>query len=228
LIWGQYILGDSDEEPASYSGSSKLSHLGFLRYPYADDQHGWFVTNLDKPDDPTQPATVHLRFSSGAVRTEYTDSDDEVHRWAGAAHFNIDRLRLEAELHRYLEYLPNDRTDSLTIVTAGLSLAFPMENAVTLLLGGGVSNYHDAYGNVSGWYVKTGLELFPIQPVIITADVWVGSIREDEYDTASFLGGGRATAGVIWNRYEIYGGWQALWIGSVTLDGPTAGIRVWF
>jgi hypothetical protein len=38
----------------------------------------------------------------------------------------------------------------------------------------------------------------------------------------------RGTLGVIWNRYEIYGGWQSTSIGSVNLDGPTAGVRVWF
>jgi hypothetical protein len=38
----------------------------------------------------------------------------------------------------------------------------------------------------------------------------------------------RGTVGVLWQRYEIYGGWQATRIGSVMLDGPTAGVRLWF
>jgi hypothetical protein len=45
---------------------------------------------------------------------------------------------------------------------------------------------------------------------------------------ASCVGGGRATAGLLWDRFEVFGGWQATWIGDVTLDGPTAGVRLWF
>jgi hypothetical protein len=45
---------------------------------------------------------------------------------------------------------------------------------------------------------------------------------------ASCAGGGRATAGLLWNRFEVFGGWQATLVGDVTLDGPTAGVRLWF
>lgn len=225
-----WLFSDSeiDLTPAPNRPAGPPRQAGILRYPFADDQRGWLISGLDDPADPTQPATVRLRPFGGAVRGEYTDGSDGLHRWAGAAQCTFSVLRVEAELHRYLEHLPGDRTDSLTIATGGVALALPLENAFTLLLGAGLSNFHDAYGNESGWYCKAGAEMYPIRPLILNAEVWGGYIRADEYDSETFLGGGRATAGVIWNRIEVFGGWQAIWIESVTLDGPTAGLRIWF
>lgn len=212
----------------SYATSGDEGPKGLLAYPYADDQRGWLIDGLDVPADPTNPTPVRVRPVGGAIRGEYTDGGDDLRRYAGAAQVTFTNLRLETEWHRYIEHLPGDRTDTLTIGTMGLALALPVENAITLLLGGGISTYHDAIGTESGWYLKAGAEMFPIRPLVLSAEVWGGEIREDEYDIETFMGGGRATAGVVWNRAEVYGGWQAIWIESVTLDGPTFGMRIWF
>ena len=55
-----------------------------------------------------------------------------------------------------------------------------------------------------------------------------GYVRAEEYRAEAFIGAGRATVGVIWNRFELYGGWQASWVEAVTLSGLTVGLRVWF
>ena len=38
----------------------------------------------------------------------------------------------------------------------------------------------------------------------------------------------RATAGVIWRRYELFTGYDYLNIGGVDLQGMLAGLRLWF
>jgi hypothetical protein len=172
---------------------------------------------------------VRLRGFGGTVRGEYTDAGDDLRRWAGAVQLAIGMVRLETEWQRYLEYLPDGRTDSLTLGTVGGLIGLPVvRNHLTVLVGAGLSTYHDPYGDESGWYAKAGFEAFPLRPLILSGELWAGYIRADEFDTETALGGGRATLGAVWNRFEVYGGWQATWIGSVTLDGPTGGVRVWF
>lgn len=222
-LFGWFGLDSSTSSTPGDSGPQ-----GLLAYPYADDQRGWLISGLDAPADPLAPASVTVRGFGGAVRGEYTDGGDGLQRYAAAGQLSFTFLRVETEWHRYIEHLPGDTTDTLTIGTVGIALALPLENSFTLLIGGGVSTYHDTIGNESGWYLKAGAEMFPIRPLILNAEVWGGYIREDSYDLETFMGGGRATAGVIWNRFEVFGGWQALWIESVTLDGPTVGMRVWF
>ena len=229
LWFGWFGNATVDDGSMNFNGSSASNGpKGLLAYPYADDQPGWLIDGLDDPADPTMPASVRVRQFGGAIRGEYTDASDGLERYAGALQISFSALRLETELHRYIEHLPGDYTNTLTLGTVGLALALPIQNSFTLLLGGGISTYHDSIGNESGWYLKAGAEMFPIRPLILHAEVWGGFIREDEFDTETFMGGGRATAGVIWNRIEVFGGWQAIWIDSVTLDGPTVGLRVWF
>lgn len=227
-IFGWYA--DEELDPAQRAPIGGRMAPGQLAYPYADGQRGWLIDELAPPSDPTKPATARVRLFGGSLRGEYTDASEGLHRYAGALTIALGPLRLEGDLQRYIEHLPDDRTDTLTLGCVGLALAIPMAgNAIALSFGGGASFYHDHYGNESGWYVKAGAEAFPIRPLVLSADVWGGWMVDDEFDeTETFMGSGRATLGVVWNRFEIYGGWQATWIESVTLDGPTGGLRFWF
>lgn len=227
--------GSSDEHtaPVAYSPSHADADHGLLPYPYAGGERGFLISRSAMVPDPADPAKlvanpVRTHPVGGAVRAEYTDGGDGLQRYAVAGQVTFTTLRIEAEGHRYLEHLDSGDTDTLTLGTVGLALALPADDALTFLIGGGGSWYHDHDGNENGWYAKLGSEIFPIRPLILSAEVWGGFIRADEFDDYSFLGGGRATLGAVWNRVEIYGGWQATWIGAVTLDGPTGGLRVWF
>ncbi|MBA3701039.1 MAG: hypothetical protein H0W78_19490 [Planctomycetes bacterium] len=225
---------NSPPTPVTYSSSNGASDHEMLPYPYADGQSGFLIRKppamLPDPADPTKlvPNTKRTYPVGAVLRAEYTDGGDGLNRYAVAGQATFVLLRIEAEGHRYIEHLDSGATDTLTLGTLGIAVALPAHDSITMLIGGGGSWYHDHYGNENGWYLKLGTEIFPIRPLVVSADVWGGFIRDDEFDDYSFLGGGRATLGVIWNRFELYGGWQATWIESVTLDGPTGGIRVWF
>ena len=68
------------------------------------------------------------------------------------------------------------------------------------------------------------LDVFPLKPITMHGVFTYGSVGDFNTDVMTV----RGTIGVLWQRYEIYGGWQATRIGSVMLDGPTAGVRLWF
>lgn len=230
------LNGPSTPAPGYSNDQFHSGRHGLLRFPYADDRRGWLVDDV-----PPIPATITpdeakaitskrspLSSSGGAVRGEWSDCGDGLNRYAVAAQASIVYLRIETEWQRYIEHLPSGATDSLTLGSIGVGFNIHADDAITVLAGLGVCTFHDRYGDESGWYGKLGVELFPIRPLIISAEITGGFIRADEFDSETFLGGGRATVGVIWNRCEAYGGWQATWIESVTLAGPLAGLRVWF
>lgn len=227
--------GDRPARAAPLGGTHPERAHGLLAYPYAGDRRGWLVDELPPPPITASPDEVkaaiardRLATVGGAARGEWSDCGDGLDRYAIAAQASFTYLRLETEWQRYIEHLPSGATDSLTLGAIGAALAIPADDALTVLAGFGLSTFHDRYGDESGWYAKLGVELFPIRPLIISAEIQGGFIRADEFDSETFLGGGRATVGLIWNRCEAYGGWQATWIESVTLDGPVAGLRVWF
>lgn len=237
------FFSSDDSTPSSYSSPSYHTHSsnsspshGLLDYPYADGELGWLVSEKSSPvpKESLPPGVApasnreNLSLFGGAVRGEYTDCGDGLKRYAEAIQVSFTYLRLETEWQRYIEHLPNGSTDSLTLGTLGVAIAFPVKDHITLTIGAGASFYHDPSGDETGWYGKAGLEIYPIRPLILNAEVWGGYVRADEFDAETFIGGGRATAGVIWNRFELYGGWQATWIEAVTLSGPTIGLRVWF
>lgn len=228
--------GPSTPAPGYSNDQFHSGHHGLLLYPYADGRRGWLVD-----DTPPVPATItpdeakainakrpRLNSAGGAVRGDWSDCGDGLTRYDVAAQASLLYLRVETEWQRYIEHLPSGATDTLTLGAIGVGFNIHADDAITVLAGLGICTFHDHYGDESGWYGKLGVELFPIQPVIISAEIHGGFIRADEYDSETFLGGGRVSAGVIWNRVEVYGGWQATWIESVTLSGPMAGLRVWF
>lgn len=226
--------GPARAAPLGGDGHSSLAH-GLLTYPYAGGRRGWLVDELPPPPATATPDEVkaaiarnRLATAGGAVRGEWSDCGDGLDRYAIAGQVSLTYLRIETEWQRYIEHLPSGATDSLTLGALGAALAIPADDALTVLAGVGINTFHDRYGDESGWYAKLGVELFPIRPLVISAEIQGGFIRADEFDSETFLGGGRATVGAIWNRVEAYGGWQATWIESVTLDGPVAGLRVWF
>ena len=234
-----FLFGSSGPaHPAPTSGSDQFrsSRHGLLQYPYADDRRGWLVD-----ETPPVPASItpeeakainakraRLSSAGGAVRGDWSDCGDGLTRYDVAVQASLLYLRLDTEWQRYIEHLPSGATDSLTLGAIGVGFNLHADDAITVLAGLGICTFHDRYGDESGWYGKLGVELFPIQPVIISAEIHGGFIRADEYDSETFLGGGRVSVGAIWNRVEVFGGWQATWIESVTLSGPMAGMRVWF
>lgn len=237
--WLGFFFGVSDgplrAAPSGGGYHSSRSH-GLLAYPYAENRRGWLVDESESvpatitPDEAKVINAKRPRLfgTGGTVRGEWSDCGDGLERYAVAAQVSFTYLRLDTEWQRYIEHLPGGGTDSLTLGSIGAAINIAADDTVTVIAGLGLSTFHDRYGNESGWYGKLGVDLFPIRPLIISVEIHGGWIRADEFDSETFLGGGRATAGLIWNRFEAYGGWQATWIESVTLDGPVAGLRLWF
>lgn len=57
---------------------------------------------------------------------------------------------------------------------------------------------------------------------MVSADLDLGTLG------AASVFRGRLTGGVVWNRCELFTGYDYLRIGAVDLQGPVLGLRAWF
>jgi hypothetical protein len=65
-------------------------------------------------------------------------------------------------------------------------------------------------------------DVFPIEPVVISASIDLGNLDN------AFVIHGRGTIGWQIDRFELFVGYDFLRIGAVNLQGPLAGLRLWF
>jgi hypothetical protein len=73
-----------------------------------------------------------------------------------------------------------------------------------------------------GFNFTYGVDLFPVRPLILSATLDAGTLGSAGVFHA------RATAGVALSAFEVFAGYDYLRIGSVDLQGPVIGLRVWF
>ncbi len=195
--------------------------VGALTHPYATDPTaeqpyaGYYapVGNTDRG-----------RVVSGDLSAEGGWIDDDLQRYTLAGRLNLSAFVLRTEWSRYLEERADGGHDSLTIGTIDAELGITFGTYGRLGLGLGATITDDSISTEAGPCVAVGLDVFPIKPLILSGALTYAKVGD--YDTEILTW--RATIGGIWKRYELYGGWQSTSVGSVDLDGPTAGLRMWF
>ena len=62
----------------------------------------------------------------------------------------------------------------------------------------------------------------PCRPVVLSGEIDLGRLGDAEH---LHLAG---TAGVMLDRFEVYGGYDYRRIGDVELQGPMIGLRLWW
>ncbi|MBN2717993.1 MAG: hypothetical protein JXX14_19245 [Deltaproteobacteria bacterium] len=90
---------------------------------------------------------------------------------------------------------------------------------------GEMTMHHTNDTNIGG-FLSAEVRLFPVQPLVLGADLQIGYISKAAYIRAE------STAGAILGPVELYGGYQAqLFLGehnSIISQGPGGGLRLWF
>ncbi len=80
----------------------------------------------------------------------------------------------------------------------------------------------DAFATDDGFNVTAKIDLFPIDPLILSGELDLGTIGDAE----TFHVQGKA--GLVSDRFEVFGGYDYRTIGSVPLQGAMLGVQVWF
>ncbi len=185
---------------------------GYLRYAYSPSDSGVART----------PGQALGKSGAVRVRAEGGLAVDGLTHWGFAARISTNfRLELETAWSRFVEPMPGGGFDGLWLGDANLVLQFAQNEHVQFHSGIGVRGMLDDPDSTWGFNFTYGMDLYPASPVVISADMDLGHIG-----TAGVVQL-RATLGLMLSFVEVYGGYDAVWVGDESLGGPVAGVRGW-
>lgn len=207
---------------------------GFLPYPYADGRPGYMVRA--EPGDEVSEDTHHAVFRFG---TEGGYLYEDVWRSSTQFRFMLPRFYGQLRFDHFLEG-PTPRLDGdlevrgtvrdrLNFLNLELGPQFSAGEHLAVRFGVlGNLMFDDRRSLPEDITMTHGVggvlefDVYPVRPVVFSGRGVVQKLGK----TVMFEG--RATAGVMLNRFEIYAGYDHRQIGDVHLGGPTAGVSVRF
>jgi hypothetical protein len=187
----------------------------FTRYPYAD---GWRGYMMHESWVPARPRTL-----TGRVSLEYGSDFDDIGRWGLKALVeNYGGWGAEFDWNLYVEQLAAGGTDSLHV--GDINLLYRLLEAPRMQgrLGIGGNWLSDSRETALGFNSTVKVDIYPRRPLIISGEIDYGRLGGAE------MFHGNVTVGAIWDRVEFFGGYDYRKIGSVKLEGPLIGLRLWF
>ena len=199
--------------------------------------HVALVDNLDiRPDFPTAP---YIDGVPGHLLIHSTNLTP-VRGWGGraAAHYGTDfgdlqwstirlqmdtapRFGFDAEWTHWTEST-RGRNDSLDTGEVNLLYRFAQSEQLEFHTGLGVNWLADGSDGEAGINFTYGMQAFPVRPWTLRAAIDAGTLGD------AGLFHFRVGAGAVWNRCELFTGYDVYRIGDVTLDGLFAGAAFWF
>lgn len=240
ILFG-YIFGFAFWVPHVIAEGEHSRPGWFAIYPYQADNEGYMVfaevprptPQVETTDDgdiligegdevvmPQPPSTspVAVRLSA-----EYGhDLENTYKPWANFMLSTRWRFGLESGWTWFVEELPDGSHDQLGIVDINLIFRFAQHEHVLMRTGLGGRMMVDNGQIDGGFNWSYGFDVFPAQPMILSASIDLGNIWK------AFFLHGRAHLGVALWAIEAYAGWDVMLIGDVTFHGPIIGLRAWF
>lgn len=195
-------------------------------YPYAGGARGYILRRVPYWwSDPTG-----LRLFSGQLAVEGAHAGRDA--WGAGGHFRGSVWRVGIETSHFFSL---DRPAKVGLYHGDVHFVIApilRPRAVWWIGVGGVwvdrqlplEDHHEGGSGLSG---TTSLDLFPLRPFVLSARVDAGRIAKGSLDGAVVLRG-RATAGVMLRRLELYAGYEGKLLGDQVLRGPVLGLRTWF
>jgi hypothetical protein len=199
----------------------------YAAFPYASGTAG----HVERVPWPTGTPAVGAgsppgRLFSGQASTESATAGKGVLRVG--AHMRLAYWRLAADGN--LSYIVDRGSNEAMYLGSGNVLIAPiLRPRLTWWVGGGANYMMDARPNDQGQHptrygynLTSSVDVFPVRPLVLSGRMDVGKLGDAP------VVAGRATAGLMMNRFEVYGGYQVQRIGQDALRGPMFGLRVWF
>lgn len=197
----------------------ELPELFFWPYPYAYDEPGYLTEVFPGEEEADRK---YLRWS-GRASIENGNDFCCLNRARFKIRFESSGgFGIQSRFNFYTEHLQGNRTDNLFLNTTDLLFRFISEEELLMYIGVGFHVLNDDIDTNLGVNLTFGVDVFPVKPFVISLVVDIGSIDEAE------IFHGRATFGVLLNRWEIFAGYDFRSFGGVQLYGPLGGLRFWF
>jgi hypothetical protein len=199
----------------------------FVPYPYADGFPGdMWIDRLEKPGPEYADFFTDdfpLRRWTARVSVERGSDFSGLERIGGQVILDSSsRWGLHSSFNGYYEEHRHCRCDETFIGDVNVRYRFAQSEWAQMYAGLGVRFLSDRWDGEAGINFLYGGDFFPAQPVVFSWQVDGGSLGH------AGVFHGRATLGVLWRRWELFGGYDYLNIGGVDLQGPMLGLRGWF
>lgn len=208
--------------PRTLLESEDMAEAAFPCHPYPPGHPGhlWLGRSATREIVPPEP----LRWWSVRARTEYGTDFDGLDRVTGELTLDTaSRLGVRTRWDFYREELSScGCTDGIVLTTTDLTFRFAQHEMVEMYTGLGFRSYDDGTDTRFGFNFTYGAEVFFQPPWVLSTTLDAGTLGEAGVFHA------RAALGAVWHRLELFGGYDFLRIGSVSLQGPLLGIRLWF
>ena len=211
----EYVPAPATAFPTPVPSVAEAFARRFTAFPYADGSDGFVVnTALDSPIG--KPWLGRIDFEAG-------DASDGVDRTGVGFLIEGDHgFGVDFDWHTYTERLADGGHDELHLGDVNLLYRVVETEATLVRAGVGVAWLGDAYGSEPGVNFTLRGDFAPFQPVVLSGEVDLGRLGDAEH---LHLAG---TAGVMLDRFEVYGGYDYRRIGDVELQGPMIGLRLWW
>jgi hypothetical protein len=169
--------------------------------------------------DPEEPA---FNWAS-RLGCEYLDDFEGVTAYRGRLVVeHVNRWGIDSEWNYWRESLSPGVHDQLWTGDANIVYRFAQNERVLMRSGLGVAWLADNEEVNLGFNFTYGADIYPIEPLVFTADLDAGWIGE------AWMLHLRATAGLVYRQAEVYAGYDYLEIGNAQLNGVVAGLRILF
>lgn len=214
-FWLPHILAEEKGNSTGYftDGPYQKSGCGYMQIQEGEN---WYRASPSDRPDMTSPVSLRL----GA---EYSYDFDNIHK-PGVQLFwdTYTRLGLESSWTNFYEQLDDNELDTLTIGDLNLTFRFAQNQHVQFYAGAGSRLMIDHGKATFGVNFTYGIDIFPVNPLIISLVGDFGSLGK------AFVSEARATVGVALKGWEIYGGYDILKIDDVRFHGPILGFRAYY
>ena len=198
----------------------------FLRYPYADQFPG-YVWMGDWPDhgrngthrgDLPEMRSWSLRFSAedgndfnGMNRLGFRVALDAESRFGIQSNWNYLCERPGTDLH-----------DQTLLGDTSVIYRFAQNERAGFYAGLGARLLTDPLTTKSGFDFVYGFDWLPAKPWVFSSLFDTGTVG------SAWIIHGRATVGATYRHFELFGGYDFMRIGTVNVQGPLIGLRLWF
>ncbi len=182
----------------------------FLEYPYAYSFDGYL----------TQAGAVPTHNGTASVWFEYGDDSEGLRRHGvGFVASRIEGIGLDFKWDSYQEDVGNGNRDELHFVDINVLFNVAKSEHYLVRAGIGANILGDAFGSESGINFTSRVDLFPAKPIVVSGEIDLGTIGDAE----TFHVAGKI--GLLLDRFELFGGYD---YRRIPLEGPMAGIQIWF
>lgn len=199
------VIGQPDFLTPQYSPEP-----GFLSFPYEFGNHGIMTFGTQK------------QWSSSAVFEVGSNFDRLSRSGLGFLLEHESRFGIDVKWDSYTEDLGGGLTDELHLTDINVLFRVAESPDYLVRAGIGANILGDAFGTDGGFNATIKADFFPVQPLVLSAEVDLGTIGDAEmFHTAGKVG-------LMMDRFELFGGYDYRTIGGVPLQGAMIGLQVWF